>query len=693
MAGNLTAMIASIFSGGVTADPYYEYTTLLLPGNGTNGAQNNTFLDSSSNNFTITRNGNTTQGTFSPFSQTGWGNYFDGSSYLANTSTTSVVAPGTSNFTAEFWVYATTDQQSQAYGSVLHIGSGTSGAWMVSLLYSSAGAMKIRVGTSPADYDSTSTISTNRWYHIALVREGTGSNQTKIYVDGSLFYTFTLSDNLSNSSALYIGTTGFNTSARRLSGYVSNVRLTVGTALYTGAFTPSTTPLTTTSQGAAATQVELLACQSNRFLDNSSNGWVFTTSGSPTVVAFSPFNPTASWSAATNGGSGYFDGSGDYLSVADNAAFTLGSGDFTVEAWVYKTTTGTQRFISAQCGSSGSNTSTSYSLGVTSSEKISGSINSGATNYAATSSNDCPLNAWTHIAFVRDGNTLRVYINGTQDGTASVTGVTVNDSSDILGIGSLGAYPSLYWLGYISNFRLVKGTCLYPSGTTFTPPTAPLTAITNTSLLLNSTNAGIYDATSKNDLETVGNAQLSNAVTPKWGSTSIYMAAATANTDYLVMPASRNVQLGSGDFTIEFWMRPDSVTTSWANSNLATMLDLDPSAGTGTDWWFIHQVNNTVQFGSNATTILTSSASLVATTWQYIALVRSGSGSNNLTFYINGTASGSATYTATIGGNRRLFIGTQQGSSRWYKGYLQDIRITPGVARTITTPTAAFPTL
>jgi len=58
----------------VDSDPYFNYTTLLLPGNGTNGAQNNTFVDSSTNAFTITRNGNTTQGTFSPFSQTGWSN-------------------------------------------------------------------------------------------------------------------------------------------------------------------------------------------------------------------------------------------------------------------------------------------------------------------------------------------------------------------------------------------------------------------------------------------------------------------------------------------------------------------------------------------------------------------------------------------------------------------------------------------
>jgi len=71
--------IVQMLFGGTTIPPdqYFEQTTLLLPGNGTNGAQNNTFIDASTNNFTITRNGNTTQGTFSPFSPTGWSNSFD----------------------------------------------------------------------------------------------------------------------------------------------------------------------------------------------------------------------------------------------------------------------------------------------------------------------------------------------------------------------------------------------------------------------------------------------------------------------------------------------------------------------------------------------------------------------------------------------------------------------------------------
>ena len=59
------------------SDPYFYDVTMLLTGDGTNGAQNNTFLDSSSNAFSITRNGNTTQGSFSPYGSL-WSNYFNG---------------------------------------------------------------------------------------------------------------------------------------------------------------------------------------------------------------------------------------------------------------------------------------------------------------------------------------------------------------------------------------------------------------------------------------------------------------------------------------------------------------------------------------------------------------------------------------------------------------------------------------
>ena len=68
MSGIVQSLLAGFGSAAaaVVTDAYFYLVSLLLPWNGTNGAQNNTFIDSSSNNFSITRNGNTTQGTFTP---------------------------------------------------------------------------------------------------------------------------------------------------------------------------------------------------------------------------------------------------------------------------------------------------------------------------------------------------------------------------------------------------------------------------------------------------------------------------------------------------------------------------------------------------------------------------------------------------------------------------------------------------
>ena len=100
--------ILQILLGGsqaVPVDPFFYSVTSLLHGDGTNGGQNNTFLDSSTNNFTITRNGNTTQGAFSPFSQTGWSNYFDGTGDYLTVADNTALDMGSSNFTIEGWYY------------------------------------------------------------------------------------------------------------------------------------------------------------------------------------------------------------------------------------------------------------------------------------------------------------------------------------------------------------------------------------------------------------------------------------------------------------------------------------------------------------------------------------------------------------------------------------------------------------
>ena len=71
---------------------------------------------------------------------------------------------------------------------------------------------------------------------------------------------------------------------------------------------------------------------------------------------------------------------------------------------------------------------------------------------------------WTHLAVVRDGNTMRMYKDGVQQATANITGITVTDSTAVtIGEDGDGNYD---FSGQISNVRIVNGTCLYANGTT-----------------------------------------------------------------------------------------------------------------------------------------------------------------------------------------------------------------------------------
>jgi hypothetical protein len=646
---------------GLIPDPYFEYTTLLLPGNGTNGATNNTFLDGSTNNFTITRNGNTTQGTFSPFSQTGWGNYFSGSGQYLSVADSADFDVAAGNFTIEAFVFrGTTGVRTFIFGQ----GDGVSDT-NTSVTCEVTAANKLAsyygVGSTATAVTATNDFPSNAWVHVAIVRNGGTLTQ---YINGTKDGENTSfgSQTINNSSTIFgIGSLG-TLNSLRWNGYISNLRFVKGTAVYTANFTPSTTPLT------AISGTSLLTCQSNRFIDTNTQttAKTITVNGSPSVQAFSPFNPTSSWSATTNGGSGYFDGNGDYLSVAYNSALNLGTGDFTVEFWFYNTTTVGSPYdlYLALCGPSG------LAIYRNSSNKL--SIDQNAVGILMTSTNNVPQGQWTHIAVTRSGTALKAFMNGVQE--ASVTNSTNFSGTSTTTIFSQGA--SAYCTGYGSDFRIVKGTAVYTAA--FTPPTAPLTAITNTSLLLNFTNAGIYDATSKNDLETVGNAQISTTQS-KWGGSSM---AFDGTGDYLLSPDQPIQRIGTGNFTIECWVYRNSSGTYGLVGK-----------GTGTTGWLLSlNSSNQVVFTYGSSTI-TSTGTVSATTWTYIAVVREGTGTNQTKIYINGSNDGTGTVSTDFNQTNSLYVGADRTGGSNANVYLQDLRIS-NYARTITaSPTAAFPTL
>jgi hypothetical protein len=423
----------------------------------------------------------------------------------------------------------------------------------------------------------------------------------------------------------------------------------------------------------------LLTCQSNRFIDTSTTAATLTPNGNVSVQRFSPFNPTAPYAAGTDGGSGYFDGSGDYLRVASNtdAALSLGTSDFTYEAWVYPTAfvSGSSVIgVQTQTNGTASNGFALY-LTNTGAPGVLAAASSGnyAVNFTGTA---IPLNAWTHLAVTRSGNTFTLWRNGVSDGTATSSVTITQDSTSAYGGWNTGGSPQTGQghNGYIVD-RLTKSGALY--STTFTPPSSPFTTTVSAgtvSLLCLMTNAGIIDNAEMNNLETVGNAQISTAQS-KFGGASMSIPGGGAR---LVCANTPNFAFGTGNFTLEFWINFSNISSFQTiySYGYTTSGDLLIQTGNGNGRMIVYV---------NGSAVITESGTASTGTWIHYALVRNGT---TLTLYRDGTSSGSATNSTDIntteiigiGANPLGYGGGSPGDAP-FNGYIDDLRITKGYAR------------
>jgi hypothetical protein len=166
--------------------------------------------------------------------------------------------------------------------------------------------------------------------------------------------------------------------------------------------------------------------------------------------------------------SGRFDGTDDYIDTPDHDDFTLGSGNFTVDLWIKRNATGVDHAIYGQCDASVTASTISTIMQINDVDKVTVAVYSGSTSYGITSTGTITDTAWHHLAVVRNGNTLTLYIDGTADGTKDVTDVTVNNSTNKFAVSRLGEYAR-YFNGWIDEFRFSKGIARWTSN--FTPPT------------------------------------------------------------------------------------------------------------------------------------------------------------------------------------------------------------------------------
>ena len=191
-------------------------------------------------------------------------------------------------------------------------------------------------------------------------------------------------------------------------------------------------------------------------------------------------------------GSVFFDGSISYLKINDSDAWDFGADNFTIEYWYYEvTTSNTERrtaylygpdspiFQALVVGHTNDNSGQVFFTAHDSSQSL---VGAGNVLSASGSNPNGNREGWKHLAVVRNGANLNIYLDGVLSGTNGSFGSTAirTDQSDWY-IGHDPVTAGRNFQGYISNYRVVKGTALYTAN--FTPPTEKLTAIDGTVLL------------------------------------------------------------------------------------------------------------------------------------------------------------------------------------------------------------------
>jgi len=628
----------------IPIDTYQPYNALLVHADGTNSSNTTVIIDSSVSAATFTNTGKPTQGTFSPFSTAGWSNYYSSTSSYLTFSDSSAGVFGTGDFTVECWILPSTSAHNiftpltttNAFGLIT---SGNAVYWQFN------GSNLTNGGTVPS----------NIWSHIAVVRS---SSVTRIYLNGLQVASIADTNNYTGTTTRTIGSNGGTSGPL----YISNARIIKGVAAYTGNFVPAISPLTANSV------TTLLTAQSNYFIDNASSPNALTLVGTPQILPGSPFSPTSGYSNTTVGGSMYFGGS-DYATSTGSASYSVGTGNFTIEFWLYMGGTSATGLFALN-SIPGPNSASGLAIYLSASGVISFFVNGsgGATNSAT---GVILPNQWYHVALIRNGSTNTIYVNGV---ATSATNSTTPNPSASPAFGLARTYNDSFTAGspvYISNLRVTSGIAVYTSFP-FTPPTSALTANSTTLLLASGTNTGIADYIQKRELTTFGGASISTTQSQFGGSSMLF----DGSSGYVKF--NNSIVMGTQAYTMECWFYLNSTSFS---PNFYPFIGTSTNSTSALDIRIFSTTTIQVDSNNSSTTTFTLPVTLTTGVWYHVAVTRDAAGNCNV--WLNGvrSTSGNQTVSANYTGTTDS-IGYVNGSpSAYFNGYIDEFRLTLGVAR------------
>lgn len=643
-----------------------NFTEFLLKASGNNGT-NTSINDASSGNNTITVTGNAVAQAFTPYHPGGYSAYFDGTNDGVRTADHTSLSLGTSDFTVEAWIKP--NDVGGTYRAIIsdNIYGANSGSWCIyqlnTKLYIASNSGSGGNAISTLGGSGNTVIRAGEWQHIAFTRS---SNTARLFHNGvQVGSDTTLSTNFTDDQ-IVIGANNHQGAYPNYEyvGYISDVRVVKGTAVYTANFTPPTRKLT------AIANTSLLTCHLPHFGDASSNNIVVTPAGNTTLRRHGPYDYSA-YTPSTHGASVYFDGNDDLRTTG--YAGPIGTGDYTVECWAYITARNTSGawLFQIQNGHAPSNPNGIQVYYRNSSNSYNWAHLTNGSQYNTSTASQ--LNAWQHVALTRASGTTRLFVNGVVIDTQTSDTYDASSYDDIT---IAKGYSNRALTGYISDFRIINGTALYTSA--FTPPTAPLSAVTNTKYLTCNDTPNIYNASGIPNVITLGGDAKSSTSVTKYANASILL---DGSGDFLTIADGTNLDFGSEPFTMEGWYKADTTSGDhYIISSSGGTYNAGPShfgVNIYQGNWRVGGFNDKL-IGGVGSGVNTG----IDTNWHHFAWTHNH---RVIQFFVDGAQVGNtvAVGSDTFDCGGSFIIGgyhSNTGYGNW-DGNLEDIRITKGLSR------------
>lgn len=665
--------------------PIDEYTTLNLvrpvlkiSADGTDGGTNSIITDESVFNRSITRIGDVSQTSISPYG-TNWSVYFNGTTD-SFVSTNTTVMNFTAGFSVELW-FKMDDELAfigtlPTYTSHLFTGN-VANAFRLSVKSSTSGKTPDQLTASAIGVPQSVitsqelNIAYGVWHHVVFVRDSAGN--TALFFNGRRVAQGIYTGAYAASKIYIAGDTLATSTGGMFRGYISDVKVNKLTVTHDPASMLCNVPSEPVTADASTV---LITANKSTVTSHEYSGVGLGAIGTPSVEQCGPYGETAAQTLAA-----YCDGDGDYIYTPSTADLNFDKVSFSIECWVRFTKVGTaQVFLSKLEGDP--TWGYSWALSLTADNRISGSMY--GTIYGnwywstvQTGSGYAKPNIWYHVVMARrpDSGYHTLFVNGAPHQSVS-TGITLLATNSKVLIGrdlANGANRPL--AGFIAGVKIVRGAYAYDPGgsiqaTRFPVPTQPPTRTAETKLLVNFQNGQIFDSTGLNSVRLYGAARVDTSF-KKVSTGSVYFDGVDSR---LTMPNKHCLNLSSTGFTIESWVLPKQRTAA-----RQYLVEKDGLYQTSTSQYGIYlepsgELGVVVGGGQDSQTISTGTI-IDLDVWTHVSVQKRGT---DIEVFVNGIKVATTALTATlVSGTGSVNVGWSQceQSVSYFNGYLDDIRI------------------